>query len=142
MDPDNTMEIDVQDDCLYSAQHEWARKNDDGTYTVGITPFALTQLGYITTISFDIIEGDCIEAGSEIGTIESTKTMSDFYSPVTGVVEKINSGLEDDPEFVNDSPWENGWFMVISPESEEAESEGYTTRDCISPEEYRKLTAE
>ena len=141
-DPGTSDVQEVREDCVYSREHEFARKEADGTYTIGITPFAINQLGDITLVGIDIDVGSSIEAGSEIGTIESVKTLSDLYSPITGVVVAINEELEDNPELVNDSPWEDGWLIRMKPESEEAEKEGYTTRDCISPQEYSEYTSE
>ena len=83
-------------------------------------------------VGFDIDPGDHVESGNAFGTIESVKTLSDLYSPVTGEIVAINEELEDSPELVNDSVWDDGWLVRIKPDSE-------TSHDTISPEEYAKV---
>lgn len=128
------MNTEVRDDCLYSKTYEWARKNEDGNWVIGLTPFAVDQLGYITMVDIEVSDIDMIEAGSEIGTIKSVKTLSDIYTPVTGAVIAVNERLVDEPELINESPWEKGWLLILEPEKDDE----YATRDCISPEEYSK----
>lgn len=122
---------EVLEDRLYTTDHEWAKKNDDGTYTIGITAFAIGSLGDVTLVQFDVDPGDSVESGNAFGTVESVKTLSDLYSPVTGTIVSINNELEDNPELVNDSVWEDGWLIIVKPESEDS-------HDTISPEEYKK----
>jgi len=129
------MNTEVRNDCLYTPTHEWARKNKDGNWVIGITPFAVDQLGDITMIDIYVCNIDSIEAGSEIGTIESVKTLSDLYTPVTGSVIAINKDLINQPELINESPLDKGWLLIIEPEQDDE----YATHDCISPEEYSKL---
>jgi len=132
-DPDVGAEANVLEDCVYSKEHEYARKNEDGTYTIGVTPFAIGQLGDITLVTIELDEGEVIESGSEIGTIESVKTLSDLFSPISGKVISINRELEDQPELVNDSTWDNGWLIIVEPD-EDGDS------NCLSPDEYREFT--
>ncbi|MHC1627952.1 MAG: glycine cleavage system protein GcvH [Candidatus Nezhaarchaeales archaeon] len=122
----------IKEDRLYTSDHEWAKLEDDGTYTIGITAFAVDQLGDITLVGFDIDPGDHVESGNTFGTIESVKTLSDLFCPVTGEIVAINEELEESPELVNDSVWEDGWLIRIKPDSE-------TSHDTISPEEYAKV---
>lgn len=103
-------------DRRYTKDHEWA-KEADGALLVGITAFAVEQLGDITLVSLDVAEGAEVVAGKVFGTIESVKTLSDLYAPVSGRVVRINKALEDAPELINDDPWEKGWMIAIEPSS-------------------------
>ena len=85
----------------YTKDHEWT-KTEEKRVTVGITAFAVEQLGDITLVNLDVKVGDEIAAGKAFGTIESVKTLSDLFAPVSGKVEEINKALEDRPELVND----------------------------------------
>ena len=85
----------------YTKDHEWA-KTDGGDIVVGITQFAVEQLGDITLVSFDAKEGATIEKGKAFGTIESVKTLSDLYAPVSGTIVRLNRELENKPELVNE----------------------------------------
>lgn len=108
-------QVKAPSDRSYTKDHEWA-KSDGNTVTVGITAFAVEQLGDITLVSFDVAEGDSVVAGKIFGTIESVKTLSDLYAPVSGRVVKVNPNLEDQPELINDDPWDKGWMVVIEAE--------------------------
>ena len=122
----------IKEDRRYTADHEWAKLEDDGTYTVGVTTFAVDKLGDITLVGFDVEPGDIIQSGNVFGTIESVKTLSDLYCPVTGEIVAINEELEDNPELVNESTWEDGWLIRVKPESPDS-------HDTISPEEYAEV---
>lgn len=100
------------DDLLYTKEHEWTRKLDGGVIQVGITTFAVEQLGDVTMVELPEV-GDSVTAGETFGTVESVKAVSELYAPVTGEVTKINAGLEDAPELVNDSPYAEGWMVEI-----------------------------
>lgn len=104
-------------DRQYTKDHEWA-KPDGSSVIVGITAFAVEQLGDITLVTLDVAEGDKVVAGKVFGTIESVKTLSDLYAPISGTVRQKNAALEDQPELVNDDPWEKAWMIVIEPEGE------------------------
>jgi len=103
---------DVKNDRRYTKDHEWALAQG-GSVTVGITAFAVDQLGDVTLINWDVAPGDRVEVGQVFGTIESVKTLSDLFAPISGTVEKINSELEAAPERVNEDCWEKGWMIVI-----------------------------
>jgi len=105
---------DVKDDRRYTKDHEWA-KDEQGDLVVGITAFAVDQLGDITLVNIDVKPGDAVTAGKAFGTIESVKTLSDLYAPVSGTVVKVNKVLEDKPELVNEDCWGEGWMVVIKP---------------------------
>lgn len=110
----------VHEDRHYTKDHEWA-KAEGKTIVVGITAFAVDQLGDVTLVSLDVKEGDQVTKGKIFGTIESVKTLSDLYAPISGKVVRTNAALEDQPELINDDPWEKGWMIAIEPSEENAE---------------------
>jgi glycine cleavage system H protein len=105
---------EVRDDRRYSKDHEWALVDGD-EIVVGISAFAVDQLGDITLVNLDVSDGDEVEQGAVFGTIESVKTLSDLYAPVSGTVTRVNPDLEDAPELINDDPWRKGWMLAITP---------------------------
>jgi len=105
---------EVKQDRLYTKDHEWALDRN-GELVIGITAFAVDQLGDITLVNLDVKPGDSIEAHKPFGTIESVKTLSDLYAPVTGKIVRVNPALEEHPELVNDDPWESAWMVAIAP---------------------------
>jgi glycine cleavage system H protein len=104
--------VETPDDVRYTREHEWARDEGGGRYRVGITDYAQDALG-------DVVYVDAPEAGTEVhageplGEVESTKSVSDIYSPLTGVVAERNDALVDAAERVNESPYGDGWIAVI-----------------------------
>jgi len=102
-------------DLKYAESHEWTLDNGDGTVTVGITEFAQEALGDVVFIEMPDV-GTGLDAGDTFGVVESVKAASDLYAPVTGEVIEINSDLEDEPEIINTSPFEDGWIMKIKME--------------------------
>ncbi|MBC1247270.1 glycine cleavage system protein GcvH [Listeria booriae] len=98
-------------DLRYSEEHEWV-KDDSGKFLIGITDFAQDQLGDIVFVELPEV-GDTITQGDSIGSIESVKTVSDFYAPITGKVVAINEELEDAPELINSAPYEGGWLLKV-----------------------------
>lgn len=112
-------DIEIKDDRRYTKDHEWARA-EDGAIVVGVTAFAVDQLGDITLINFDVAAGDRVEYGKVFGTIESVKTLSDLFAPVAGTVEEVNAQLESAPESVNEDCWGKGWMIRIKPDDPQA----------------------
>ena len=106
--------LDVRDGLLYTRDHEWTSSKAEGM-EVGITAYAVDQLGDITLVNIDLKVGDTVAAGKTFGTIESVKTLSDLFSPVSGKVVKINAELETKPELVNEDCYGKGWMLVIAP---------------------------
>lgn len=96
----------------YTKDHEWAKVSGN-EITVGITAFAVEQLGDITLVSFDVKAGDTVTAGKAFGTIESVKTLSDLYAPISGKIVKVNADLDAKPELVNEDCYEKAWMVVI-----------------------------
>jgi len=99
------------DDLKYTKEHEWARI-DGGKATIGITQFAVDQLGDITQVELPK-EGEKLRAGEPFGTVESVKAVSDLFAPLTGTVTKVNDPLNDSPEYVNDDCYDEGWMVQI-----------------------------
>ncbi len=99
-------------DLKYASTHEWARDEGDGTVTVGITDHAQDSLGDVVYVELPEI-GTNVSAGDEAGVVESVKAASDIYAPVSGEVIAINELLENAPETINDSPYDDGWFFKI-----------------------------
>src|SRR5689334_20294233 len=103
---------DFPDGLLYTKDHEWA-KVDGQRMTIGITSFAVEQLGDITLVSFDVKVGDSVAAGKAFGTIESVKTLSDLFAPSAGKVVALNADLDKKPELVNEDCYGKAWMIVI-----------------------------
>ncbi|MEU3020762.1 MULTISPECIES: glycine cleavage system protein GcvH [unclassified Nocardiopsis] len=122
--------MSVPTELGYTAKHEWIAVRD-GIATVGITAFAAESLGDIVFVETPSV-GDEVTAGETAGEVESTKSVSDIYSPVTGEVVEVNEALEDAPETINSEPFEGGWLFRVRVSEEPA--------DLLSAEEYTKLT--
>lgn len=99
-------------DLKYTAEHEWLRAEADGTATIGITDFAQTSLGDITYLDLPSV-GDTITKGEEFGSVDSVKTTSDLYAPVSGEIVAVNTRLDDEPELVNSDPYGEGWIIQV-----------------------------
>lgn len=104
----------VPDDLLYTSDHEWLRRDDASPdeATIGITDFAQDQLGDVVYLDLPG-EGVEVTAGDRFGEVESVKTVSDLYAPITGEVIATNGELEEQPELVNDSPYDEGWLIRV-----------------------------
>ncbi len=105
-------DVVVLDSLRYTNDHEWAKASGNQV-TVGITAFAVDQLGDITLVNVDVKEGDTVESGKAFGTIESVKTLSDLFAPMGGKVVKVNRDLESKPELVNEDCYGKAWMIVI-----------------------------
>ena len=104
----------VPEGLLYTSDHEWLRRDEESPdeAVIGITHFAQDQLGDVVYLDLPA-EGAEVTAGERFGEVESVKTVSDLYAPVTGEVLATNGELEDQPELVNDSPYEEGWLIRV-----------------------------
>lgn len=110
------MSATYPDDLLYTKDHEWARIEDKGgtkVATIGITRFAVDQLGDVTQVELPK-EGETVKQGMVFGSVESVKAVSDLFAPLTGKVAKVNSPLGDSPEYVNEDPYDEGWMIQIA----------------------------
>ncbi|HQQ75705.1 MAG TPA: glycine cleavage system protein GcvH [Pseudomonadales bacterium] len=122
--------MNTPNDIKYLATHQWGRLEGDGTVTVGITDYAQSQLGDVVFVDLPAVGSELVQAG-EAGVIESVKTASDLFAPVSGRVIQLNPALEDTPEIVNDSPYDKGWLFRVQPDDVTAEwnelldAEGY-----------------
>ncbi|MFB7498245.1 glycine cleavage system protein GcvH [Streptomyces sp. NPDC056161] len=115
----------------YSKEHEWLSAAADGVSTVGITEFAANSLGDVVFVQLPEV-GAAVTAGETCGELESTKSVSDLYSPVTGEVTEINQDVVDDPSLVNSAPFEGGWLFRVRVAEEPA--------DLLSATEYATFT--
>ena len=98
----------------YASSHEWARLEEDGSVTVGISDHAQEALGDVVFVELPEV-GIALAAGDEAGVVESVKAASDIYAPVGGEVIAVNEQLEDEPETVNADPYNDGWFFKLQP---------------------------
>jgi glycine cleavage system H protein len=114
-------------DLRYTNDHEWLR-DQGATTTVGITQFAVDQLGDITLVDLPK-EHDLVTKGQRFGTIESVKSVSDLYAPVSGRIVKVNEALRASPELVNQEPYGGGWMIEIEP-TERGEVDSLLTHDA------------
>jgi glycine cleavage system H protein len=125
------------EDLKYTAEHEWVRSPgaDDGTIRVGITDYAQDALGDIVYVQLPDV-GDDLEAGAAIGELESTKSVSDLYAPLSGSVVSRNETLDQTPELVNSDPYGEGWLLEIRPTDPAA------VDALLSAEDYRTKVEE
>jgi glycine cleavage system H protein len=118
-------------DLSYTRDHEWARIEGD-LIRVGITAYAVQQLGDVTLVDI-ATQGEEVQAHERFGDIESVKTVSELFAPVSGEIVEVNASLESSPELVNEGPYEDGWLIVVRP-SDQSELE--TLMDAAKYEEY------
>jgi glycine cleavage system H protein len=105
------MSENVPNDLLYTEDHEWVRQ-EGNLVTIGITQFAVDQLGDVTQVDLPS-EGETIKRRDVFASVESVKAVSDVYAPVSGKVVKVNSPLQDSPEYLNEEPYDGGWMAQI-----------------------------
>ena len=105
-------ELEYPEDLRYTAEHEWVRSGEDGIVRVGITSFAQDALGDVVYVSLPSV-GEELAVGDTCGEIESTKSVSDLYSPLAGEVTAVNEALDATPELVNSDPYGEGWIFEI-----------------------------
>lgn len=115
----------------YSKEHEWLSATEEGVATVGVTAHAADALGDIVFVQLPE-PGDTVTAGETCGELESTKSVSDLYSPVSGEVTEINQEVVDDPALVNSAPFEGGWLFRVRVAEEPT--------DLLTAEEYTAFT--
>ena len=99
-------------DLRYTTEHEWVRRLDDGVLRIGITAFAQDALGDVVFVSLPAVD-DELAPGAACGEVESTKSVSDVFSPVAGTVTAVNNALNDTPELINSDPYGQGWMFEI-----------------------------
>lgn len=126
--------MSVPTNLRYTEDHEWV-KLEDGKAVIGITEFAQSELGDIVFVELPTV-GDEIGAGESFGSVESVKTVSELYLPIAGKILEVNENLEDSPELVNESPYEQAWMVVVEP-ANEADVES-----LLTAEQYQEAIAE
>lgn len=115
-------ELEYPQDLRYTPEHEWVRSGADGVVRVGITAFAQDALGDVVYVSLPAV-GDAVNAGDACGEIESTKSVSDLYAPLSGEIVAVNEALDSTPELVNSDPFGLGWMYDMKlTDAGEAES--------------------
>ncbi len=120
---------EIPEDLPYLPSHEWARKNLDGTITIGITDHAQEQLGDVVFVELPEM-GEHVSAREECAVVESVKAASDIFAPISGEVIEVNEALDDEPELVNEAAYTDGWFFRIRPDDiseldDTLDAEGY-----------------
>jgi len=105
--------MNVPDDLLYSKDHEWVRVEADGRVRIGVTDYAQDALGDVVYVQIPAV-GTAVTTGDSFSEVESTKSVSDIYAPVTGTLAEVNQALGDEPQQVNADPYGNGWLCVIA----------------------------
>ena len=121
----------IPEELKYTNEHEWVREEED-YLVIGITDFAQDALGEIVYIELPT-EGDEINKGDSFGAVESTKSVSDLFAPVSGEVVEVNEALLDSPEIINEDPYGDGWMIKVKPfEMDELQ-------DCMNYEEYTDI---
>ena len=123
---------DIPGDLKFLSSHEWARVESDGTITIGISDHAQDLLGDIVFVELPEV-GQSVDAENDTAIVESVKAASDIYSPLSGEVMEVNSLLEDQPEIINSSPYEDGWFFKLTP------SDMGELDNLLSPEDYSEV---
>ena len=123
----------IPDDLRYTSDHEWVAPGSDAV-KVGITHFAQDALGDIVYVQLPET-GTAVEAGESLGEVESTKSVSEIYAPITGTVSARNEKLNDEPELINSDPYGDGWLVAIEPADPAAVDE------LLDANGYRELTA-
>ena len=120
-------------DLQYTDEHEWLRKEEDGTVTVGITDHAQGALGDLVYVELPEV-GQEVDSGGEMAVVESVKAASDVYAPISGEVVAVNEDLADDPEKINADPYGDGWIVRLQPSGDGGET--------MSPDEYQSFLDE
>ena len=123
---------EIPGDLKFLKSHEWARVEDSGRVTVGISDHAQGLLGDLVYVELPNV-GDTIQAGAACAVVESVKAASDVYSPVSGTIVEVNAALADKPETINEDAFGDGWLFVVEPTDTEA------LADLLSPDDYAQM---
>lgn len=124
---------DIPAELRYTAEHEWVRRTGDDTVRVGITDFAQSSLGDVVYVQLPAV-GTEVAAGETFGEVESTKSVSDLYAPVSATVVGVNTELEGNPQLVNSDPYGEGWLLELRADSDTLE-QGLSA--LLDPDAYR-----
>jgi glycine cleavage system H protein len=126
--------MNLPKELRYSEEHEWVKVEGDKV-RIGITDFAQSELGDIVFVELPEV-GDEVTANEPFGSVESVKTVSELYAPISGKVVEVNEDLNDNPEFVNESPYEKAWMIVVEP------SDISEVDNLMTAEQYEEMTKE
>lgn len=129
-------EYEVRGIPSYTQEDSWVKVMGDGNVKVGITDYAQKMLNEITYVDFPEVGSEVVQMES-LGTVESSKSVSDIYSPISGIVEAVNEDLMDDPEIINRDPYDAGWIIAIAPSNLEEE-----LKNLLSADAYKLLIKE
>ena len=124
--------MNIPENLKYTKDHEWL-KLEDKIGIIGITDYAQKELGDIIYLDITTSVGDIVKQGDSIGTIEAVKTVSEVFSPVSGKVIDINSGINDNPSVINQDPYNGGWIIKIEPNNQDELS------NLLSVDAYKKI---
>ena len=119
-------------DLLYTSEHEWLRRENDGSVTVGVTDHAQSALGDLVYVELPEV-GQDVDNGGDMAVVESVKAASDVYAPLDGSIVAVNEELADDPEKINADPYGDGWIVRIQP------SESIEESVLMTPDTYQEL---
>ena len=119
-------------DLLYTSEHEWLRRESDGSVTVGVTDHAQSALGDLVYVELPEV-GQDVDSGGDMAVVESVKAASDVYAPIDGSIAAVNEELADDPEKINADPYGDGWIVRIQPRESIDESA------LMTPDTYQEL---
>jgi glycine cleavage system H protein len=132
---------DIPSDLHYTAEHEWVRRSGDDTVRIGITDFAQSALGDVVFVQLPGA-GTEVTAGEAFGEVESTKSVSDLYAPVSGKVSAVNDDLEANPQLVNSDPYGAGWLVDVQVESSDVAALESAIAELLDAEAYRGTLTE
>jgi len=122
-------------DLLFTNEHEWLRREDDGSVSIGITEHAASALGDLVFVELPEV-GQEVDEGGEMAVVESVKAASDVYAPIGGTVVAVNEELADDPEKINADPYGEGWIVRMEP------GDTFDEDDLMSPDDYQAFLDE
>jgi glycine cleavage system H protein len=123
---------DLPGDLLYTKDHEWLRREEDGSVTIGITDHAQSALGDLVYVELPEVDQD-IDEGGDMAVVESVKAASDVYAPIGGSIAAVNENLAEDPEKINSDPYGDGWIVRMQP------SEAIDEGALMSPDDYQQF---
>lgn len=129
---------EVPSDLQYTVEHEWVRRTGDDTVRVGITDFAQSALGDVVFVQLPDVDSD-VTSGESFGEVESTKSVSDLYAPLTAKVVAVNGDLEGSPDLVNADPYGAGWLLELQADSATIDA---ALGALLDPEAYRATLTE
>ena len=132
---------DIPSDLHYTAEHEWVRRSAEDTVRIGITDFAQSALGDVVFVQLPG-EGAEVTAGEAFGEVESTKSVSDLYAPVSGKVSAVNGDLEANPQLVNSDPYGAGWLVDVRVEGSDVAALESAIGELLDAEAYRGTLTE